>query len=44
MMRQQRLNRSQWEREIDKMTGWGAPVRPENRDAIIDYLSGQFKP
>jgi sulfite oxidase len=44
MMRQQRLTRAQWDREVTKMTGWGAPVQPENRDALLDYLSSSFKP
>jgi hypothetical protein len=44
MMRQQRLTRAQWEKEIDKMTGWGAQVNTADRPAIVDYLAGQFKP
>ena len=44
MMTQQRLTRAQWDREVTKMTGWGAPVKPENRDALLDYLSFRFKP
>jgi len=44
MMRQQRLTRAQWEKEIDKMTGWGADVKAADRPAIVDYLAGQFKP
>lgn len=43
MMQQQRLNRGQWDREINKMTGWGAEVKPQDRDALLDYLSGRFK-
>jgi len=44
MMQQQHLDRGQWDREINKMTGWGAPIRPKDRDGILNYLSGQFKP
>jgi DMSO/TMAO reductase YedYZ molybdopterin-dependent catalytic subunit len=44
MMRQQHLTRAQWDREVTKMSGWGAGVRPENRDALLDYLSSVFKP
>jgi sulfite oxidase len=44
MMRQQHLTRAQWDREVTKMTGWGAGVKPENRDALLDYLSSTFKP
>ena len=43
MMVQQHLTRAQWDREINKMTGWGAPLKPQDRDAILNYLSGQFK-
>ncbi len=39
VIRQQHLTRAQWDREITKMTNWGAPVTPENRNAILDYLS-----
>jgi sulfite oxidase len=38
MMRQQKLTRAQWDREVTKMTGWGAQVKPEHRDGILDYL------
>ncbi len=44
MMRQQRLTRPQWDREVTKMSGWGAPVKPEQRDSILDYLSSEFNP
>src|SRR5262249_45346416 len=33
MMVQQHLTRDQWDREINKMTGWSAPVPQPNRDA-----------
>jgi DMSO/TMAO reductase YedYZ molybdopterin-dependent catalytic subunit len=38
VIRQQRLTRAQWERELNKMGGWGARVQPEARDALLDYL------
>lgn len=44
MMVQQRLTPAQWDREVNKMTGWGAPIKPEDREAILKYLSTQFKP
>lgn len=40
----QRLTRAQWEREVDKMIRWGAPVRAEERPAIVDYLLRHFGP
>jgi DMSO/TMAO reductase YedYZ molybdopterin-dependent catalytic subunit len=38
VIRQQRLTRAQWDREIDKMMGWGARVTTEDRPALLDYL------
>jgi DMSO/TMAO reductase YedYZ molybdopterin-dependent catalytic subunit len=43
MMVQQHITRVQWERETDKMVRWGAPVKPEEREGILKYLSDQFK-
>ncbi len=44
MMRQQHLTRAQWDREVTKMTGWGAAVKPEQRDSLLDYLAALYKP
>jgi sulfite oxidase len=44
MMRQQRLTPAQWDREVTKMTGWGAVVKPEQRNGLLDYLSARYKP
>jgi hypothetical protein len=44
MMRMQHLTRAQWEKELDKMTGWGAPLDAADRPAVVDYLSSQYKP
>jgi DMSO/TMAO reductase YedYZ molybdopterin-dependent catalytic subunit len=38
IIRQQRLTRTQWERELDKMVNWGARVPPEERQPLLDYL------
>ena len=43
MMVQQRLTPAQWDREVNKMVGWGAPVKADERDAILKYLANQFK-
>lgn len=43
MMSQQHLTHDQWDREIQKMTNWGAPVKPADREAILNYLSEHFK-
>jgi sulfite oxidase len=42
MIAGQRLTRTQWEREIDKMTRWGADVKPEDRGDLLDFLIGAF--
>jgi len=44
MMVQQRLTPAQWDREVNKMTGWGAPLKPEDREAILKYLNANFHP
>jgi DMSO/TMAO reductase YedYZ molybdopterin-dependent catalytic subunit len=44
VIRQQRLTRAQWDREINKMTGWGAKVGDENRTGFLDDLSGSYGP
>ena len=36
----QRLSKTAWTKEVDKMIGWGAPV--QDRQLIIDYLSQQY--
>jgi DMSO/TMAO reductase YedYZ molybdopterin-dependent catalytic subunit len=38
VIRQQRLSAAQWDREINKMTGWGAKVGDDQRKTLIDYL------
>jgi hypothetical protein len=43
MMQQQRLTPAQWDREINKMTGWGANVKAEDREEILNYLSNAYK-
>ncbi|PWT99956.1 MAG: hypothetical protein C5B51_26110 [Terriglobia bacterium] len=44
LIRQQRLTRAQWDREITKMTGWGAKVKDEDRQSLLDFLSGSYGP
>lgn len=41
---QQRLSKAVWTKEVDKMVKWGAVVDASDRDALIDYLSGNFGP
>jgi len=40
----QRITRAQWDREINKMAGWGATVKPADRNEILDFLSQHFGP
>lgn len=42
MMQQQHLTRAQWDREVTKMTGWGAQVRDEERSALLDFVTARF--
>jgi hypothetical protein len=44
VIRQQRLTRAQWDREINKMTGWGAEVKDEDRAGLLDYLFANYGP
>src|SRR6201997_2553590 len=41
---QQRLSKAAWTKEVDKMVKWGAVVDANDRDELIDYLSGNFGP
>src|ERR1700751_641994 len=41
---QQRLSKTAWGKEVDKMTKWGAGVDAGDHDALIDYLSTNFNP
>jgi hypothetical protein len=43
MMTGQKLTRGQWEKEVDKMVKWGAQVKPEDRESLIEFLSSHFK-
>ena len=36
----QRLSRAAWNKELDKMAGWGAKV--QDRDALVEYLVANF--
>jgi hypothetical protein len=47
VIRQQRLTRAQWDRELNKMSGWMPAVQQLNqadRQIILDYLSANFGP
>ena len=38
----QRLTTKQWTAEVDKMVGWGAPVPPDKKAALLAYLTASF--
>lgn len=44
LMSQQRLNEGGWDREITKMTRWGAQVPDAERPQILRYLTQSFGP
>jgi cytochrome c5 len=41
---QQRLTRSGWVREVEKMIRWGAEVSEAEKEPLVDYLSRHFGP
>ena len=43
LIAQQRLGREAWNREVDKMIGWGAKVSPAEKDALVNYLARMFE-
>jgi cytochrome c5 len=42
IIRAQRLSRAAWEREVDKMTAWGAQMSAIERSEVVNYLSERF--
>ena len=42
IMAEQQLDRRSWARVLDKMIRWGAVVRAEDREAILDYFTTNF--
>jgi len=44
VVQMQKLTPAQWDRELKKMEGWGAPVKAEERDALLKFLSEHYKP
>jgi len=39
---QQRLSRTQWTAEVDKMIRWGAELTADQKTRLIDYLARNF--
>jgi mono/diheme cytochrome c family protein len=44
LLGQQRLTPKQWAAVVKKMIGWGAPVEPENVEALVRHLSSRYSP
>jgi cytochrome c553 len=44
LIEQQRLTVAGWQREIDKMIGWGAVLSPSEKLRLGEYLAGRFAP
>ena len=36
----QRLSRAAWQKELDKMAGWGAEMK--DKQLLLDYLAAEF--
>jgi len=36
----QRLSRAAWQKELDKMAGWGAEMK--DRQLLLDYLTAEY--
>jgi len=41
---QQRLDRATWETVVDRMISYGAPISPQTRPLIVEYLATYLKP
>ena len=42
LVKQQRLARASWIREIEKMTRWGAAIKDDEKEPLADYLFKQY--
>lgn len=40
LIHSQRLSRVTWNKELDKMTGWGTVI--QDRDALLEYLVANY--
>jgi hypothetical protein len=36
----QRLSKAAWQKELDKMTGWGAEIK--DRELLLEYLASEY--
>jgi cytochrome c2 len=43
VVKAQRLSKSEWTSVVERMIGWGAPIKTEeDKEAIINYLASHF--
>ncbi len=42
MTSRQRLTPKQWAAEVEKMVGWGAPLPPDRKQPLIDFLAEAY--
>jgi mono/diheme cytochrome c family protein len=40
LIHSQRLSKAAWNKELDKMTGWGTKI--QDRDALLEYLLANY--
>lgn len=40
LIHSQRLSKAAWNKELDKMAGWGSKI--EDRDALLEYLVANY--
>ena len=40
LVHSQRLSKAAWQRELDKMAGWGAEIK--DKQLLLDYLSSEY--
>jgi hypothetical protein len=40
LIHSQRLSKATWGKELDKMAGWGAPIK--ERELLLNYLSAEY--
>ena len=40
----QKLSRAGWVREVEKMVRWGAVVKDDEKDVLVDYFAAHFAP
>ena len=44
LVKQQRLSKTGWTKEVEKMMRWGTEISEEEKAHLVDYLSSEMKP